>query len=447
MIPMTPSLAETDWLAPATAATPEAVAFVEDDGSEITYGELDALADDAAARMMDSAGVSSGDITVVAVNSVGVPLVAMLWGAWRNGVAPLLVDQRSPLVKDLGNAVREPWRMELPPTAPPGRLHTVVLTSGSSFGPRPVRLTYGNVAAAVAASQERLANDAGDRWLLTLPLFHVGGLSVLWRSAAARGTVVIHEEFDAERAARAMKDGTVTMASLVPTMLHRILEVESGPYPGMRAVVLGGAAANRGLVERGLDAGLPILQTYGMTEACSQIATVAPGEAPESLGTAGRPLDGMQVMIDGDDVGEIIIDGPAVSPGYLGEPDRDGGHRTRDVGYLDEAGRLVVLGRADDMVVTGGENVYPQRVADVLSRDRFVQRVEVVGVPDPEWGQVLVAIIVGDGVTRRRLERWAQERLARHEVPKEWVFVDELPLLVGGKVDRAALFDLAMRAR
>jgi acyl-CoA synthetase (AMP-forming)/AMP-acid ligase II len=99
------------------------------------------------------------------------------------------------------------------------------------------------------------------------------------------------------------------------------------------------------------------------------------------------------------------------------------------------------------MVVTGGENVYPQRVADVLSRNRFVERVEVVGIADPEWGQALVAIIVGDGVTRRRVERWAQDRLARHEVPKQWVFVDELPLLVGGKVDRAALVDLAMRAR
>ncbi|MCP4223293.1 MAG: 2-succinylbenzoate--CoA ligase, partial [Actinomycetia bacterium] len=187
--------------------------------------------------------------------------------------------------------------------------------------------------------------------------------------------------------------------------------------------------------------------TYGMTEACSQVATVTPGKATESLGTAGLPLDRMQVTIDGDHAGEIIIDGPAVSPGYLGEPDREGGHRTRDVGYLDEAGRLVVLGRVDDMVVTGGENVYPRRVADALSRHRFVQQVEVVGVPDPEWGQALVAIIVGEGVARRRIERWAQERLARHEVPKEWACVEELPLLVGGKVDRAALLELAMRAR
>jgi O-succinylbenzoic acid--CoA ligase len=309
-----------------------------------------------------------------------------------------------------------------------------------------VRLTRGNVAAAVAASQQRLGNEAGDRWLLNLPLFHVGGLSVLWRSAAAAGTVVIHDDFDADRSAAAMKDGSITMASLVPTMLHRILEADPGPYYGMRAVLLGGAAANRDLVERALEAGIPIVQTYGMTETCSQVATVAPGEAAESLGTAGRPLDGMDVIIDGDDIGEIVVSGPAVSPGCLGEPDRVGGHRTRDLGYFDDEGRLVVLGRVDDMVVTGGENVYPQLVADVLSRYRFVGRVEVVGVPNREWGQSLVAIVVGDGATRRRIERWARERLARHEVPRQWVFVDELPLLPSGKVDRVALADLARSA-
>lgn len=444
MIRMAHPYPETDWLAHTADVTSDAIAVVDDDGLEVSYGELDLLADEAATKMTRDVGVSSGDITVVAVRSLGLPLLAMLWGVWRIGVAPLLIDQDSPLVGGWSNAVRQRWDMELPEaTAAPGQLHTVVLTSGSAVGPRPVRLTRGNVSAAVAASQQRLGNGPGDRWLLSLPIFHVGGLSVLWRSAAAGGAVVIHDGFDPERSARAMKEGSVTMASLVPTMLHRILEVEPGPYHGMRAVLLGGAAANRGLVERSLDAGLPILQTYGMTEACSQVATVAPEEATDSLGTVGRPLDGMDVAIDD---GEIVIDGPAVSPGYLGEPDRVGGHRTRDSGFLDAEGRLIVRGRLDDMIITGGENVHPQRIADVISRHRFVGRVEVVGVPDPEWGQALVAIIVGDVATRRRIERWARERLARHEMPKQWVFVEQLPLLPSGKVDRIALLDLAERA-
>jgi O-succinylbenzoic acid--CoA ligase len=437
---------ETDWLAASAEADPGAIALVEEDGVEVSYGELDALAAEAASKMRYDVGVSRGDITVVAVRSVGSPLLAMLWGAWRNGVAPLMIDQRSSLLEGWSKAVGGRWGMDLPESSATQHLHTVVLTSGSTAGPRPVRFTHDNVVAAVRASQQRLGNDATDRWLLNLPVSHVGGLSILWRSAAAGGAVVVHEEFDAKRAATAMREGSVTMASLVPTMLYRILEADAGPYSGMKAILLGGAAANRDLVERALEAGLPVLQTYGMTEACSQITTVNPGEAYDSLGTAGTPLAGMTVTTGVASVGEIVIDGPAVSAGYLGEPDREGGHRTGDVGYLDEEGRLVVFGRVDDMVVTGGENVYPQRVADVLSRHRFVKRVEVLGIPDSEWGQALVAIVVGDGTTRRRIERWAEERLERHEIPKQWVFVDDLPLLPSGKADRVALADLARRA-
>lgn len=437
---------DIDWLAAAADTDPQSVALVEDDGTEVTYAELNRLAAESAVKTGADTGLTGGDITVIAVHEVGAPLVAMLWGLWRIGVAPLLIDDHSPLVRRWAAAVRGEWGDDLALASAGEDLHAVVLTSGSTLGPRPVRLTRGNVAAAVASSQDRIGNDTSDRWLLNLPLFHVGGLSVLWRSAAASGTVVVHSRFDAERTALAMREGTVSVASLVPTMLQRILETDPGPYRGMKAVLLGGAAASRDLVERGLEAGLPVLQTYGMTETCSQAATVTPGEEHESLGTVGRPLDGIRITIDGEQSGEIVVDGPAVSPGYLGEAERVGGHRTGDIGYFDGQGRLVVLGRKDDMVVSGGENVYPQRVADTLSRHRFVQRIEVVGVPDPEWGQALVAIVVGDGTTRRRVERWARERLPRHEVPKQWIFVEELPMLPSGKVDRSALAEIARRA-
>ena len=257
---------------------------------------------------------------------------------------------------------------------------------------------------------------------------------------------MVHQRFDADRVAEALRSGSVTIASLVPTMLYRILEIDEGPYTGLRAILLGGAAASRELVERALDAGLPVLQTYGMTEACSQVATVLPGEAHDSLGTCGRPLDGVEISTGGAGVGEIVVSGPAVSPGYLGEPDRDGGHSTGDIGYLDEKGRLVVLGRADDMVITGGENVYPVRVAEVLSTHHGVDQVEVVGIPDPEWGQALVAIVVADAAVRSGIEGWAQQRLPRHEIPKQWAFVDAIPLQSAGKVDRTALYDIARSA-
>ncbi len=448
MIRMTVSSPDTDWLSRSATANPDAVALIEDDGAVLTYGELDGFAEAAAARLRDQSGAGRGDVTLIPVDNVGGGLVSLLWGAWRSGVVPVVMDQNSPLLAQWGYALQQMWdKGRVESVDGPDLLHTIILTSGSGGDPRPVRLTHGNVAAAVTASELRLGNTASDRWLLTLPLFHVGGLSILWRSAATGGAVVIHEKFDPERAAQAIKDGSVSIASFVPTMLYRMLDADAGPYDGMRGLLLGGAAASRELVERGIDAGLPVLQTYGMTETCSQIATIAPGEAVESLGTTGLPLTGMEVSTGGGGVGEIVVSGPAVSPGYLGEPDRIGGHRTGDIGYLDDKGRLVVLGRADDMVVTGGENVYPARVADVLSRHQFMDRIEVVGVPDSEWGQVLVAVVVGDPASQSRIERWAQERLARHELPKQWVFVDEMPMLRSGKLDRPALLDLAMKAR
>ncbi|MCP4303910.1 MAG: 2-succinylbenzoate--CoA ligase [bacterium] len=441
---MTVQPPDTDWLAHAAAANPHSLALVTDDGAEISYGELNALADKTVARLQAN-GVTTGDVIPIAVGGADLSLISLLWGVWRIGAAPVVIDQNSPLRAQWETDLGRIWDVEHDST-PDALLHTVVLTSGSGGDPRPVRLTHSNVAAAVAASEQRIGNTAADRWLMTLPLFHVGGLSILWRSAAAGGAVVLHEKFDPQRTSAAMKDGSVSMVSLVPTMLYRILAASPGPYAGLGAVLMGGAVASRDLVEQGLDAGLPILQTYGMTEAGSQIATVAPGEAFESLGTAGRPLAAMEVSTGEAGVGEIVISGPAVSPGYLGEPDRDGSYRTGDIGYLDDKGRLVVLGRADDMVVTGGENVFPARVADVLSAYQSFDRVEVVGVPDPEWGQVLVAVVVGDIDSQPRIERWAQERLARHEIPKHWAFVDAIPLLAGGKVDRVALFDIAMKA-
>ncbi|MDJ0665462.1 MAG: AMP-binding protein [Acidimicrobiia bacterium] len=436
MVPLAP---DTDWLARAAAQTPDAVAVVTDDGDAATYGRLDGMAG-RAADLLSQTGVSAGDVNPVAVGDVDLDLVARLWAHWRLGVAPILVDARSPIQLRWGSQAKD-----LAGSAPTGlsSLHTVVLTSGSSGEPRPVRLTHHNVAAAIAASALRLGNTGRDRWLLVLPLFHIGGLSILWRSAAAGGTVVVHRRFQADRVATAFRDGMVTMASLVPTMLYRLLEIDPGPYEGLRAVLLGGAAANRELVERGLAAGLPILQTYGMTETCSQVATVVPGEQIESLGTAGRPLPGVTITTGEAGVGEIVVSGSMVSPGYLGESDRDSGHATGDIGYVDENGRLVVLGRADEMVITGGENVYPSRVASALAEHDALNQVEVVGVPDPEWGQSLVAVAVGDPAAQSALEAWAQQQLLRHEVPKRWIFVEALPVQAGGKIDRVALDEIA----
>ena len=452
---------QTDWLASAAVATPDAVALVEDDGSPVSFAEFNDLAARAAGQLQQAFGLAPTGIMGFTPFRVQRRVLAGMWATWRLGAAVMVADPQSPMLIGGADGIRTKWGIpeliaDLDIFGEPsrhavapgrGQLHTVLLTSGSGGAPRPVRLTHGNVAAAVAASAERLGNTGADRWLLNLPLHHIGGLSVLWRSAQAGGTVVVHDAFDAARAATAMKDGEVTIASLVPTMLHRILESDPGPYEGMKAVLLGGAAAPVALVERALDAGLPVLQTYGMTETCSQVTTVDPGAARESLGTAGRPLQGMSVMIDDQGSGEILVDGPAVSPGYLGEADRTGPHRTGDIGSIDAAGRLIIEGRIDDMIVTGGENVHPAAVADVIGRHPVVRRVEVIGVPDPEWGNLVGAVLVADADAIQEIEEWARLQLARHEVPKRWVFVTKMPMLENGKVDRGRVAELARGAQ
>ena len=409
--------------------TPDAPAIVFE--SEIlTYRELDRLATAYAAELRES-GTGPGSFVTFPAAPDRATIVALV-GVPRSGATMVPSGPHPPHTTEQ--------------SVPPGVL-AVVATSGSSGRPRGVLFTAANIATAVAASRMRIGNDAGDRWLLCLPLWHVGGISVVWRSLAAGGTVLLHPGFDAEAVADDLRFGRATIASLVPTMLRRILENHPGPYDRVEAVLLGGSPAAPQLVERALDAGLPVRQTYGMTEACSQVATVASGEQRDALGTAGRPLDGFEVtVVDERGVtvpsgvaGEITVAGPAVSPGYLGEEPRRGPHHTGDLGYFDGDGRLVVVGRRDDVIITGGENVYPTAVVSALMGLPGIRQCEVFGVPDDEWGEVVVAAVAVDDPTRTDLDLEARGRLEPHQVPKRWLLLEEMPLLDNGKVDRAAL--------
>lgn len=405
-----------DWVRHHAAETPDAAALVFE-GAVTTYSELDEAAEQEAAELR-AKGVEAGSLMPIAAVPVPGTVVSLVAGP-RIG------------------AVVAPFG----PTPPQGVLdrsvgaYAVVTTSGSSGDPKGVMLTPSNVTAAVAASRARLGTDAGDRWLLCLPLHHIAGLSLIWRSLSAGGSVLIHDRFDAVKVSAALKSGEASVASLVPTMLHRVLDIDPGPYGDLKAVLLGGGPATRDLVQRTLDAGLPVLPTYGMTETASQMATVTPGEERQALGTVGRPLDGMVVTFED---GEILVEGPAVSPGYLGEPARSGPHHTHDLGHLDEDGRLVVTGRIDDIILSGGEKVVPQHVEAVLESFPGIDRAVVLGVADDDWGRAAVAVIEGDPIDEAALGARARAALPTHEVPKRWVSVEGLPLLPNGKIDRTA---------
>lgn len=314
-------------------------------------------------------------------------------------------------------------------TDEPGDADLVVFTSGSMGPPKGVRLSVTNLTAAAVASQQHLGHGPDDDWLLAMPLHHVGGLSIVVRQAYTGGSVTMLPQFEARPVAAAMKNG-VTMVSVVPTMLHRLLE--HGPFRGLKAVLVGGGPIPPGLLEEAVEQGLPVLPTYGMTETFGQVATLHP-DAP--LDYRAHPLPGVEVRIEPD--GRIAVKGRQVFAGYLGEPDRaDPWFVTGDLGEIDDEGALRVLGRADSVIVTGGENVSPERVEAVVRAHPDVTEAVVVGVPDPEWGQMVVCVYQGEA---NDLSDFVALSLPGFMVPKRWIRVDVIPRTPIGKPDRAAV--------
>ncbi|MFN2424876.1 MAG: o-succinylbenzoate--CoA ligase [Candidatus Binatia bacterium] len=338
----------------------------------------------------------------------------------------------------------------------PAAALTIVYTSGTTSAPKGVVLTNANHAAAAAASRQRLGHGEADTWLGTLPLFHVGGLAILVRSALEGSTVLLESGFDDARAAQALERGDATIVSMVPTMLARVLDrLDGAVSPRVRCVLVGGAALSPSLGRRALEAGLPIAATYGMTEACSQICTTEPASSDAAGGRVGRPLQGVEVRIDkadddgnGEGIGEILVRGPTVMRGYLDNAEADraslrgGWLRTGDLGRLGDNGSLAVSGRVDDLVVTGGENVAPLEVEQVLDQHPHVAESMVMGVDDEKWGQRVVALVVareGCEPGADALREWCRVRMASYKTPREFRFTAELPRGATGKLLRRSL--------
>ncbi len=323
---------------------------------------------------------------------------------------------------------------------PGGAAELIVATSGTTGAAKAVMLSADNLRAHVAASRARLGLQPDDVWLNPLPLFHVGGLMILWRCAEAGATAVLPHRFDVAAMAAALP--AVTHVSLVPTMLARLLEAGVAPGPRLRVCLVGGAALPGALAERALAAGWPLCPTYGMSEVASQVATLVRAEPGWHPGTVGPALEGLEVALVEN--GRIRVRGAAVMLGYANPEMRpgdglvDGWYETGDLGAWDEAGRLVVLGRADDMLISGGENVHPQTVEEVAARCPGVRAVGVTARTDAEWGDRVVAVVVGE-VTEAAFLAWCRDRLRPAERPKQMIHAESLPLNATGKLDRTAL--------
>lgn len=316
-----------------------------------------------------------------------------------------------------------------------------LFTSGTTGTPSLIPLTVQNFLASHEANAGNLGASETQCWLGTLPLFHVGGLAMAFRCAVMGAGLVLERQFEAPRVAHLLRRGDVTHGSLVPTALQRVLDVSGEPFgASLEAILIGGGPMGAALLASARSLSLPVLQTYGLTEACSQVTTERLAEADGT--TAGRALPGLEVQI-------VDVAGQVVAPGVVGEirvkgqtvtPAAGPWLSTKDLGSLDERGRLTVHARRVDLIVSGGENVYPAEVEAVLRESGLVDDVAVVPVPDDTWGQAPVAIVVWKAEPDdARLLAFARARLAGFKVPRRVVARAELPRNASGKLLRHAL--------
>jgi O-succinylbenzoic acid--CoA ligase len=327
----------------------------------------------------------------------------------------------------------------------------IVFTSGTTGEPRAAVLTRRALVASAEASAANLGWEDDDRWLLAMPLAHVGGLSIVARCLAARRCVVAMPKFDARAVPGWIDAHRVTLASMVPTMLARVQDANPQwrPPPHFRAVLVGGAGVPAALLARARERGLPVLPSYGLTEACAQVVAVPYAARFDPAPYAsGLPLPGVGLRIAD---GRIEIRGSMLMAGYWGEAPLAPGawFDTGDLGEIDGRGCLHVHARRTDLVVTGGENVYPAEVERVLETLPGIAAAGVFGVPSDEWGEEVAAALVATGAPPpdAALREHVGARLAPHKRPRRFCYVASLPHTAGGKLDRAALRELAPALR
>lgn len=468
----------TGWLARAARRRPDAPALVQ--GTDrLRYTELAGLASRRAA-MLAGLGIGSGDRVMLEAPITlesAVWLHALLWlGATVVPVGPSLTpDTTAALVMRLqpraliasnpalhsipfgrhgGQAdlivvdAAEPIDRGIAPIAPatddPARLATIILTSGSSATPKAVPLTVANHAASTTAIAERIGTGPDDRWLLCLPLVHIGGLAILFRSVMPGAGVALMRRFDAAGFIQQIDEQRITLTSLVPSMLDAVLEIgDYRPPAGLRAVFIGGAPAAASLLERARDAGWPVLPTWGMTEAGSQLATPDPAMAAEmdfhaEPSAALPPLPGVEVRTAPS--GALQVRGPMLFSGYLGGsppgPDADGWFTTADRGIVDRRGAVRMVGRMDNVIISGGVNVGLDAVCRRLLDCPLIRDAAVVGIDDPRWGQRIAAAVVArepGGGLNEALEAWSRQHLPPAERPARWRVLERIPRSAAGK--------------
>ena len=319
----------------------------------------------------------------------------------------------------------------------------IMNTSATTGQFKSVPLRWGQIRAHVQASKEVLGKTEQDNWLMVLPLFHVSGLSILMRSLYNGTAVTILPKYDEAQVLKLIESENINMMSLVPTILTQL--EPSITHHKLRVILLGGEFIPMALIDACEKKSLPIYKTYGMTETFSQSVTFSVLDYPHKRDSVGRPLPGMQIRIDNPDVdgvGEIHLTGPMVMTGYIGKEPIDGDLNTDDIGYVDEDGFVYILNRRKDLIISGGENIYPKELEDLVYTLPAVKECAVVPVSDIKWGQVpalFVAFNDGESMTADAILSFMTQSLAKYKIPKYVKILPALPRNGTGKIVRNEL--------
>ena len=476
----------------AASADPERIALV-DGGNRLTTGELSELADGGAGVI-----AASGAEHVVYIGSGGVMAPLLIFASARAGVPytpinyrlsadgvqeligrlpdPLVIvdDRYRDMVGDAGKRVMGSQeflaaaRTAEPAAefADPDDVAIVLFTSGTTSKPKAVELSHGNLTSYITGTVEFGSAGTDDAALICVPPYHIAGVNAAMSNLYAGRKMVYLANFEAREWVRLVADEKVTTATVVPTMLDRIvtaLEAEPVELPTLRNLAYGGSKVGLPLVRRALDL-LPhvgLVNAYGLTETSSTIAVLTPDDhriahgntdqtVAKRLGSVGQPVPGIEVQIRDEDAhvlgpgepGELFVRGEQVSGRYTGIGsvlDEGGWFPTKDIATLDDAGYLFITGRSDDTIIRGGENIAPAELEDVLVEHPHVHEVAVVGVEDPQWGQAIVAVVVpaaGVDPDADELRKYARKVLRGSRTPDRVVFRDELSRNATGKLVR-----------
>lgn len=321
----------------------------------------------------------------------------------------------------------------------PEQIAVIMNTSATAGKFKSVPLRWKQIRNHVHASREALGAYECDNWLMVLPIFHISGLSILFRSLYNAAGVTILNKFEEETVLALIKGKEINMVSLVPTALNRMIDQIT--VHNLRVILLGGEFISNQLAQKCLDKRLPVYKTYGMTETTSQSTTFCILDFPEKLDSVGRPLLGVEIAIrdaDQEGIGEIWIKSPMLMYGYIGDSTIGGYFNTGDMGRLDSSGFLYVYNRRSDLIISGGENIYPKEIENTLYGLQEVKECAVAGREDDRWGQVPVLYLVSD-MEKEEVFTYLSKHLSKYKMPKEIVYLEELPKNDTGKILRREL--------